>query len=358
MAGNGLPTLGRVKLVDLIPSEGLPSDAYKLSVSTLSQSLVQYSAAIIQLPICDAALLRSCLQSSRLYFLHKPPIPSSDIIDDSREWCKTSGYHADPQLWQETYDFRPGVTFTEPSNETEIPPSGLVDIFGMLGQVCRGVLDAMTFYLNLRSSPFTEILDNVPLRNREVSSSVLSVCCHGRPSFVHHNLTAREDGQLVMFSDHDEHQVDRSLLTLIKSDKAGLHIRDFQGHWVLVDGDLGPNEAIIFPGLALYQATAGYINAALHRIDTSNLQGTMYGRCSLAFKLMPKSMTTINCSEMQAAGYGVEAQFLLPLPVDDLMQRSTDQLLNRNNFATFNFPPTHEGWAWFIFSFDVTYLEV
>ncbi|XP_075505618.1 uncharacterized protein LOC142542718 [Primulina tabacum] len=343
MAGNGLPTLARVKLVDLIPLEGLPSDAYKLSVSTLSQSLVQYSAAIIQLPICDAALLRSCLESSRLYFLHKPPFPSTDVINDSREWCKTSGYHADPQMWQETYDFRPGVTSTEHANETEIPPSGLVDIFGLLGKACRGVLDAMAFYLNLRSLPFTEILDNVPLRNREVSSSVLSVCCHGRPSFVHHNLSAREDGQLVMFSDHDEHQVDRSLLTLIKSDKAGLHIRDFHGHWVLVDGDLGPDEAIIYPGLALYQATAGYINAALYRTDTSNLQSTMYGRCSLAFKLMPKSMTTINCSEMQAAGYGVDSQFLLPIPVDDFMQRSTDQLLNRNNFATFNFPATQEG---------------
>ncbi|XP_075523958.1 uncharacterized protein LOC142556383 [Primulina tabacum] len=204
------PTLGRVKLVHLIPSEGLPLDAYKLFVSTLSQSLVQYSAAIIQLTICDASLLRSFLETSRLYFLHKPPFPSTDIIDDSRKWCKTSGYHADPQMWQETCDFRPGVTFTEPTNETEIPPSGLVDIFGLLGKVCGGVLDAMTFYLNLRSSPFTEILDNLPLRNREVSSSVLSVYCHGRPSFMHHNIAAREDGQLVMFSDPDEHQVDRT----------------------------------------------------------------------------------------------------------------------------------------------------
>ncbi|KAF2309259.1 hypothetical protein GH714_001406 [Hevea brasiliensis] len=50
MAGNGLPlpSLGRVKLSDLIPSEGLPSESYKLSVSTLSESLAQYSAAIIQ----------------------------------------------------------------------------------------------------------------------------------------------------------------------------------------------------------------------------------------------------------------------------------------------------------------------
>ncbi|XP_047943272.1 uncharacterized protein LOC125190114 isoform X2 [Salvia hispanica] len=289
MAGNGLPTLGRVKLVDLIPSEGIPSDSYKLSVSTLSQSLAQYSAAIIQFPMNFGALLRSCLESSRLYFHHKPSFPSADSIQhsESREWCKTSGYRADPHMWQEIYDFRPGLTSTEP----------------------------------------------------------VSVCCHGRPSFQgaqHHNLTAQEDGQIVMFSDHD-YQVDRSLLTLLKSDKAGLYIRDLHGHWVLVDGDLGPQEAIVYPGLALYQATAGYINPAMYRTDISNLQGSIYGRCTLAFKLMPKSMASLNCSEMRAAGHGVEAQFQLPVPVDDFMQRSTDQLLSRNSFATFGFPAAQEG---------------
>ncbi|KAH7853548.1 hypothetical protein Vadar_003823 [Vaccinium darrowii] len=61
MAGNDLPSLARVKRSDLIPSESLPSDLYKLSVSTLSQSLAQYSAAIIQLCPADAALLRASL---------------------------------------------------------------------------------------------------------------------------------------------------------------------------------------------------------------------------------------------------------------------------------------------------------
>ncbi|KAA8527163.1 hypothetical protein F0562_008608 [Nyssa sinensis] len=349
MAGNGLPSLGRVKLTDLIASEGLPSDSYKLSVSTLSQSLAQYSAAIIQLPTSDGALLRSCLESARFYFHQRPSYPSADMIhsNDSREWCKTSGYFTDPQLWQETYDFRPGLTPTEPNNEMEFPPAGLADIFALLGKAARDILDAISFYLNLRSSPFTEILDNIPLRNREVSSSVLSVCCHARPSFQgaqHHNLTTQEDGQLVMFSDHD-HLVDKSLISLVKSDKAGLHVRDFHGRWVLVDGDLGPQEAIVYPGLALYQATAGYVSPALHRTEIDNLQGNMYGRCSLTFKLMPKSMTSLNCSEMRAAGHGVEAQFQLPVPVDDFMQRShpTDQLFNRPNFPSFNFPTAQDG---------------
>ncbi|XP_015571223.2 uncharacterized protein LOC8272631 isoform X2 [Ricinus communis] len=349
MAGNGLPSLGRVKLSDLIPSEGLPSDSYKLSVSALSQSLAQYSAVIIQFSASDGALLRSGLDSARLYFHQRSSsYPSSaDMISDSREWCKTSGYYADPQSWHETYDYRPGLTPTELNNAMEIPPAGLPDIFSLLGKAARDILDAISFYLNLRSSPFTEILDNVPLRNREISSSVLSVCCHARPSFQnaqHHNLTAQEDGQLVMYPDH-ENQVDKSLISLVKSDKAGLHVRDFHGRWVLLDGDLGPQEVVVYPGLALYQATAGYINPALHRTEINNMQGNMHGRCSLAFKLMPKSMTSLSCSEMRAAGHGVEAQFQLPVSVDDFMQRShpTDQLFNRNCFQSFNFPTSHDG---------------
>ncbi|TYH29763.1 hypothetical protein ES288_A01G037800v1 [Gossypium darwinii] len=353
MAGDdSLPSLGRVKLTDLIPSEGLPSDSYKLSVSTLSQSFAQYSAAVIQFPAADAALLRSSLDSARLYFQQREAYPSADMIhtNDSREWCKTSGYYADPQLWQETYDYRPGLTPIEPSNAMELPPGGLPDIFGLLGKAARGILDAMSYCLNLRSSPFTEILDNVPLRSREVSSSVLSVCCHARPSFhgaQHHNLTTQDDGQLMMFHDHG-HQVDKSLISVVKSDKAGLHVRDFHGRWFLVDGDLGPQEAVVYPGLALYQATAGYVNPALHRTEINNIPGNMYGRCSLVFKLMPKSMTCLSCSEMRAAGHGVEAQFQIPVPVDDFMQRShpTDQLFNRNTFQSFSFPTAQDAGPW------------
>ena len=210
-----------------------------------------------------------------------------------------------------------------------------------MGKASRDILDAISFYLNLRSSPFTEVLDNVPLRNREVSSSVLSVCCHARPSFQgaqHHNLTTQEDGQLVIYPDH-EHHVDKSLVSIVKSDKAGLHVRDFTGPWVLVDGDLGPQDAVVFPGLALYQATAGYVNPALHRTEINDMPGNMYGRFSLAFKLMPKSMSSLSCSEMRAAGHGVEAQFQLPIPVDDFMQRShpTDQLFNRQSFLSFSY---------------------
>ncbi|XP_021970850.1 uncharacterized protein LOC110865832 [Helianthus annuus] len=343
MAGNGLSNLGRVKLTDLVASEGLPSDTYKLSVSTLSQSLAQYSAAIIQFPANEAALLRCCLESARPYFNQKPSYPSAADINDSREWCKTSGYSADPQMWQESYDYRPGMT---PNNDIEFPPAGLLDVFPLLGKAARAILDAVSFYLNLRSCAFTEILDSFPLRNREISSSVLSVTCHARPSF-HHNLATQEeeeDDVVVMFSDHD-HQVDKSVLSIIKSDKAGFHIRDFSGRWVLVDGDLGPQEAVVYPGLALYHATAGYVSPALHRTDISSSGNNMYGRSSLSFKLMPKSMTSLSCSEMRAAGHGVEPQFQIPVSVDDFMQRShpLDQLFNRNSFPAFSFPTAQQG---------------
>lgn len=342
MAETVLPSIGRVRLTDLIAVEGLPSESFKVSISTLTQSLAQYSAAIIQLPIADGALLRSCLESARLFFHQRAYSPTEMAHNsDSREWCKTSGYYADPQFWQENYDYRPGFTSAESNGSMELPPAGLSDIFGLLGKAARHILDAISFSLNLRSFSFTEILDNVPLRGREISSSVLSVCCHSRPSFQgaqHHALTASEDGQLVMFPEQ-EHQVEKSLITLVKSDRAGLHIKDFHGRWLLVDGDLGPQDALVYPGLALYQATAGYVSPALHRIEIGNMDGNMYGRCSIAFKLMPKSMASFNCSEMRAAGHGVEAQFQLPIPVDDFMQRThpTDQLLTKNIFPSYSF---------------------
>lgn len=348
MAANGLPTLGRVKLCDLLPTEGLPSDSYKLAVSTLSQSLAQYSAAIIQFPSADAALLRSGLDSARLYFHQRDSYPSTN---ESREWCKTSGYYSDPHSWQESYEYRPGLTFTEAAAASmEFPPSGLPDIFGLLGKASRLVLDAIGFYLNLRSSPFTEILDNVPLRSNEVSSSVLSVCCYARPSFHHHHNLA-EDEQLLLYSDHD-HQLDKSLISFVKSDKAGLHVRDMHGQWILVDVDLGPQEAVVYPGLALYQATAGYVSPAVYRTDLNSMQGSIEGRFSLAFKLMPKSMTNLSCSEMRAAGHGVDAQFLIPVSVDDFMQRphSNDELFNRQTLQSFTVPQSQDGIT--VYSFE------
>ncbi|TVU39059.1 hypothetical protein EJB05_12462 [Eragrostis curvula] len=335
-AGNIIASLGRVRLVDLAANEGLPSDNYKMCVSTLSQSLAQYSAAIIQLPPSDGALLRCGLDSARLFF-HQRGYSSSEAVhsDGTREWCKTSGYSVVPQMWLELYDYRPGVTVTEPSGTMELPPSGLPDIFSVLGKVSRDILEAISFSLNLRSCAFTEILDNIPLRSQEVSSSVLSACCHSRPSFEgahQHSIASQDDGELLMFSDQDQ-QMDKTLLTLVKSDMSGLYVKDLHGRWILVDGDLGPHDVVVYPGLALYQETAGYVNPAVHKTEVGNLQGCMFGRCSLLFKLMPRSVARLSGSEMRAAGHGIDAQFQVPIPVNDFMQtdHSADQLFPKNS---------------------------
>jgi len=237
-------------------------------------------------------------------------------------------------MWLETYDYRPGVTATEPNGAMELPPSGLPDIFAVLGKVSRDILDAISFSLNLRSCAFTDILDNIPLRSQEVSSSVLSACCHSRPSFEgarQHSIASQDDGQLIIFADQDQ-QMDKTLLTLVRSDRSGLYVKDMHGQWILVDGDLGPNDVVVYPGLALYQETAGYVNPAVCKTEVGNLQGCMFGRCSLVFKLMPKSVARLSGSEMTAAGHGVDAQFQVPIPVNDFMQTGhyVDQLFPKD----------------------------
>ncbi|KAJ1704518.1 hypothetical protein LUZ63_004297 [Rhynchospora breviuscula] len=316
--------IGRVKMSDLIPSEGLPCNSYKVSVSMLTQSLSQNSAVILQLSPHDAALLQACLHSARLYFNHNCHNHKHNSDPTESEWCRTSGYYADPQLSQETYDYRPGLTLLD---STDLSPSALPHVFSILAKAARCVLDAVTYSLNLRSCSFNQILDNLPLRNHEVSSSVLSVCCHSRPSFV----PDPHDAQTQLCPLHYEHQLDKTLLTLIKPDNPGLHIKDLNGHWVLADTNLGPHDVLVYPGLSLYQETAGYVVPALHRTDVA-FDNNLYGRCSVAFKLMPKSMASLSCTEMQAAGYGVEAQFQNAIPVSDFMQRShpVDQLFSRN----------------------------
>ncbi|KAL6658010.1 hypothetical protein ACP70R_005790 [Stipagrostis hirtigluma subsp. patula] len=286
--GNILASLGRVRLIDLAVSEGLPSDSYKICISTLMQSLAQYSAAIIQLTPTEGALLRSGLDSARLFFHQRVYSPSEAVhSDDAREWCKTSGYYVHPQMWLEMYDYRPGIAVTEPVGAMELPPSA---------------------------------------------------CCHSRPSFEgaqQHSIAPQDDGQLIMFSEQEQ-QIDKTLLTIVKSDRSGLYIKDLHGRWILVDGDLGPHDVVVYPGLALYQETAGYVNPAVHKTEVGNIQGCMFGRCSLMFKLMPRSVARLSGSEMRAAGHGVDAQFQVPIPVNDFMQtdHSLDHLFPKNTEAS------------------------
>lgn len=147
-----------------------------------------------------------------------------------------------------------------------------------------------------------------------------------------------------------EEDADKGLLTLLKSDKPGLQIRDIQGRWFVADADLGPQDMVLFTGLSLYQATGGYLNPSMHRTDNNtNLgqaQGSMsYGRCTVAFKLMPRATAILHCSAMTAAGHLVGGPFQQPIAVHDFMQRNhtIDQLSGRPSVPPFSFAAPLEG---------------
>ncbi|KAJ7296885.1 hypothetical protein O6H91_Y093900 [Diphasiastrum complanatum] len=352
-AGHGqcMAPPGRIPLVDLIPSDGLPSDRYKLAVSALSQSLARYSMAVVQLPPGDDILLQCVVDSSRMFFHHRP-ITGSEFVhaEDLQDWHRTVGYYSQPQHAREFFDYRPGRTCSEANAGTELPPPGLPELFSCLGKASRYLLEAICWYLDLSSFAFTELLDNVPLKSGEISTSVLCVCCHGRPGVhcVQHGamvMSAQERGRIPLFDSPEPH-ADKGLLTLIRSDKSGLQIRDMQGRWLLADGELGPNEIVVYPGLSLYQATAGYVSPALFRTEICNsAQGHMYGRCSVAFKLMPKATAILHSSPMSTAGHVVGGLFQQPVAVSDFMQRSLsmDQIVSRPGIANYYFPAPTEG---------------
>lgn len=346
MEGTGISCPGRAKVIDLIAADGLPSDKYNNAVTTLSQSLTKYNFAIIQLPLGDDVLLKCVLDSTRMFF-HQRPIPNSaSQRSDQREWNRSSGYSFEPHSACEVYDFRPGHASEVQITGDHYSPVGLPELFALLGKVSRHVLDAIGRSLDLRSYCFADLLDNVPLKPGEVSTSVLSVCCHGRPGVHGGNFTGavNDDSSHISLYDHDPH-TGRGLLTLMKSDKPGLQVRDEQGRWILADMDLGPCDLVMYSGLALYQCTAGYINPGLHRhcMEASISQNHTHGRCSVSYRLMPRPPAVLHCSAMVAAGHGVTGPFQQPISVCDFMLRafSTDHLtVNKPAFSNHGFQPS------------------
>ncbi|XP_024402494.1 uncharacterized protein [Physcomitrium patens] len=339
----GITSPARIKLKDLVAVDGLPSESYKIAVASLSQSLRNYNVAIIQVPQSDDVLLRCVLDSVRMFF-HLKPMVSADTVhaEDPHNWNCTVGYHAEPQHSREVFDFRPGRMNVEGAGVTELPPTGLPNLFALLGNATRVCLDAIACSLELRSFSFTDLLDNVPLKSGEMSTSVLSSCCHNRPG-AHHsaNLLPSEQGALSMY----EEDADRGLLTLMKSDRPGLQIRDLQGRWFVVDADLGPQDMVLYIGTSLYQATAGHLGPSMYRtdnsVDLSQAQCSAHvGRCTVSFKLMPRATAILHCSAMTAAGHPVGSPFQHPVAVHDFMQRANlmDQLLARPGVPTFSFP--------------------
>ncbi|CAK9162737.1 unnamed protein product [Ilex paraguariensis] len=60
--------LARVRLSDVVPYDGAPSEPYVKAVEALSGSLMRHNAAVIVLGTEDAAIMRCGLESARLYF--------------------------------------------------------------------------------------------------------------------------------------------------------------------------------------------------------------------------------------------------------------------------------------------------
>jgi hypothetical protein len=180
-AAAGITSPARVKLTDLIAADGLPLDSYKHAVASLAQSLRNFNVAIIQVPQPDDVLLRCVLDSVRMFF-HQRPAVGADAVhaEDPQIWNRTAGYYAEPQHAREVYDFRPGRMAVEGASMSELPPAGLPELFASLGNATRVILDAIGCSLELRSFSFTDLLDNVPLKTGEMSTSVLTTCCHNR----------------------------------------------------------------------------------------------------------------------------------------------------------------------------------
>ena len=61
-------SLTRIKLLDILPEYGTPSDAYMKAVEELSGCLSRHGAAIIELNSEDSALIRCGLESAKIYF--------------------------------------------------------------------------------------------------------------------------------------------------------------------------------------------------------------------------------------------------------------------------------------------------
>lgn len=348
MEGTVLLCPGRARMIDLIAADGLSSDSYNDAVTTLSQSLAKYNFAIIQLPIGDDVLVKCVLDSARMFF-HQRPIPSPGSQQgDQVDWNRSSGYYAQPHHVCEVYDYRPGYPLEVQTTGEEYPPVGLPELFSLLGKASRQLLDAIGRSLDLRSFCFTDLLDNTPLKSGEFSTSVLSVCCHARPGIQgdHLSVALSSNGGHMPLYDHEPY-TEKGLLTLVKSDKPGLHIRDVQGRWLLADGDLGPHDMVLYTGLALYQCTAGYVSPALlrYQMEVGIPHNHMSGRCSISYKLMPRPSSILHCSAMTAAGHGVSGPFQQPVAVCDFMQRTypMDQLVNRLAFSNYGFQAPSDG---------------
>ncbi len=114
--------------------------------------------------------------------------PESIHIKGVQDWNQTNGYFVYNQHAREVYDYWFGrtsfVTLEEATNVSitivELPIEGLLELFALLGNVIRVILDAIGCSLELQSFAFTDLFDNLPLKIGEMSISILLTCYHNK----------------------------------------------------------------------------------------------------------------------------------------------------------------------------------
>ncbi|KAJ9563518.1 hypothetical protein OSB04_008678 [Centaurea solstitialis] len=278
--------LARVRLSDLAPYDGAPTDGYLRAVEALCGSLTRHNAAVIELGAEDGALMRCGLESARLYF---------------RTRAHSNGGSG-------VYKYRAGRAL----EDMDSSPPCMADVFRCMGKAARAALCAMARHLRLRSDVFNHLLDDNPLPATEASSSVLVA------SYLH---TLSQKGKSAIGGGNvtASHESEKGLLTLVSSDAPGLQVRDPNGRWYLADVGSAPGDLLLLTGKALSHATAGLRPAASYMAATDHSPATSNtGRSSLAFRLMPQGNAILDCSPIRTAGH-VIPQSYVPISVSQFM---------------------------------------
>ncbi|XP_024389610.1 uncharacterized protein [Physcomitrium patens] len=301
--GGGILGLARIKLQEILPEDGAASAGYSRALEKLSLSLTRNNAAIIEISSEDAALVRCALESAKLYFRSRCHTAS---LWNSSDWLKLSGYLAAPA--RDMYFYRAGRTLK--GEETEPPPPCIPEVFRCFGKASRACLSGIARHLRLRGDAFGQLLDEAPLANGEISSSVLTATAF-------HAVGPGEKG--AMKDSGVLQEVEKGFLLLIASDTPGLQVRDSSGRWYLADNALGPGDLLLLTGKTLEQATAGIRRACTYRVVpvTQTTVNAFSGRCvrtSLAFRLMPRMSATIDCTAVAEAGHVIPDGYG-PIPV-------------------------------------------
>lgn len=298
--------LTRVRLSDILPYDGAPVGRYSRAVEALSGSLMRYNAAVIELGLEDAAVLRCGLESARFYF-------------KTRVAAQGKGTRG-------VYIYRAG----RPLEDVESSPPCMADVFQCMGRAARAALCAVARHLRLRSDVFNHLLDETPLPLNEPSSSILVATFS--PSSTSQNGRGSSEGVKLPTTN----EVEKGLLTLISSDTSGLQVCDPNSRWYLADNGLASGDLLLLTGKALSHVTGGLRPAATHRPTYDYYLGnTTMGRTSLAFRLMPQSSAILDCSPIIAAGHAIPQSYT-PISVSqflDDLSAEEDVFCNRTDNA-------------------------